>query len=88
MQGGRTYYGPMFLICHRFLWLGRHMSSPKSWFFLSLAACFLISAAWAAALTDTASFRVTRVRGKVTVTSKVSGMTRSPPFVAKSRPTL
>ena len=44
-----------------------HISTLSPGTFLSLAACFLISAVWAA--TDTlASFGVTGVSGEVTVT--------------------
>ena len=53
---------------------GTHVD-PKSWHLLSLAACFRISAASAAAPTDTlASFRMTGVRGEVTLTPKAAGM--------------
>ena len=57
---------------------------PSAWH-LALAACFLVSAAKAAAPSwMLASFRVTGVRGEVTVTSKAAGLALSHPSTSTS----
>ena len=59
---------------------------PSAWHLASLAACFLVSAAKAAAPSlMLASFRVTGVRGEVTVTSKAAGLALSHPSLGTRR---
>ena len=63
---------------------GMHVH-PSAWHLVSLAACFLVSAAKAAAPSwMLASFRVAGVRGEVTVTSQAADLALSHPSTSTS----